>query len=117
MTTENKTLSSFEEDAFALTRAAVDLSQALENGDQTALAAALDENLNLWTAIKTLVARTDCKLPEDIRTNLTRLSEYTAKVTFDLSKQRQTEKIEVLINTNLQIAEGLLEGAAKSAKQ
>lgn len=116
MTTEHASLSSFEEDAFALTRAAVGLSQALENGDQTALAAALDENLNLWTAIKTLVARDDCKLPQDIRSNLTRLSDYTAKVTFDLSKQRQLEKIEVLINTNLQIAEGLLEGAAKPGK-
>jgi flagellar biosynthesis regulator FlaF len=117
MTTENKPLSSFEEDAFALTRAAVGLSQALEKNDQAALVAALDENLNLWTAIKTLVSRNDCKLPPDIRTNLTRLSDYTAKVTFDLSKQRQAEKIEVLINTNLQIAEGLLEGGAKAAKK
>ncbi len=114
MTTENASLSSFEEDAFALTRAAVAMSEALETGDQTALAAALDENLNLWTAIKTLVERADCKLPQDIRTNLARLGDYTAKVTFDLSKQRKLEKIEVLVNTNLQIAEGLLEGGAKT---
>ncbi|MBN2751530.1 MAG: hypothetical protein JXQ84_02365 [Rhodospirillaceae bacterium] len=113
MTTEEKLASTFEEDAFALTKAAVALSQALESGDQTALAAALDENLNLWTAIKTLVARDDCKLPEDIRSNLTQLSNYTAKVTFDLSKDSLAGKVEAMINTNLQIAEGLLEGGAK----
>ncbi|WP_337995996.1 flagellar biosynthesis regulator FlaF [Oleispirillum naphthae] len=113
MTTEKAPMSTFEEDAFALTQAAVALSQALEKNDQTALAAALDENLNLWTAIKTLVARDDCKLPADIRTSLTRLSDYTAKVTFDLSKDRLSEKVEALVNTNLQIAEGLLEGGAK----
>jgi flagellar biosynthesis regulator FlaF len=114
MTTEKTPLSSFEEDAFALTRSAVALSEALETGDQAALAAALDENLNLWTAIKTLVERDDCNLPQDIRDNLARLGDYTAKVTFDLSKQRRMEKIEVLVNTNLQIAEGLLEGGTKA---
>jgi len=113
MTTEKAPMSTFEEDAFALTQAAVALSQALEKNDQAALAAALDENLSLWTAIKTLVTRDDCKLPQDIRTNLTRLSDYTAKVTFDLSKERLSEKVETMINTNLQIAEGLLEGGEK----
>jgi len=107
-------MSVFEEDAFALTRAAVALSQALENKDQAALATALDENLNLWTGIKTLVNREDCTLPQDVRDNLRLLSDYTAKVTFDLSSESQGDKIEALVNTNLQIAEGLLEGGAKA---
>ncbi|SBW01300.1 conserved hypothetical protein [uncultured Alphaproteobacteria bacterium] len=111
MTTQ---LSNFEEDALALTQAAVGMSQALEQNDGAALVAALDENLKLWTAIKTLVGKPDCQLPEDIRSNLTRLSDYTAKVTFDLSPERRAQKIEALINTNLQIAEGLLEGHAKA---
>ncbi len=111
MTTQ---ISTFEDDALALTQAAVGMSQALEAGDGPALAAALDENLKLWTAIKTLMGSSDCRLPADIRTNLTRLSDYTAKVTFDLSPERRAQKIEALINTNLQIAEGLLEGQAKA---
>lgn len=108
-------LSNFEEDALALTQAAVGMSQALSGADEVALAAALDDNLQLWTAIKTLVTRDDCRLPDDIRTNLTRLSDYTAKVTFDLSADRRAQKIETLINANLQIAEGLLEGQARAS--
>lgn len=108
-------LSNFEEDALALTQAAVGMSQALSSADEAALAAALEDNLQLWTGIKTLVARVDCRLPEDIRTNLTRLSDYTAKVTFDLSADRRAQKIETLINANLQIAEGLLEGQARAS--
>jgi len=108
-------MTAFEEDAFALTRAAVALSQALEADDQNALVAALDDNLNLWMGIKTLINRDECQLPQDIRDNLRLLSDYTAKVTFDLSKGSNSEKIEALINTNLQIAEGLLEGGAKAA--
>ncbi len=111
---EQTPMTTSEEDAFALTRAAVALSQAVESQDQAALAAALDENLNLWTGIKTLVSRDDCKLPDDIRENLKRLSDYTAKATFELTKDSQTDKIETLVNTNLQIAEGLLEGSAKA---
>lgn len=112
MTTQ---LSSFEEDALALTQAAVGLSQALERNDAAALSAALDDNLKLWTAIKTLVGSPECRLPEDVRSNLTRLSDYTAKVTFDLSPERRAQKIEALIHANLQIAEGLLEGHAKAS--
>jgi flagellar biosynthesis regulator FlaF len=111
---EQTPMTTSEEDAFALTRAAVALSQAVENQDQAALTSALDENLSLWTGIKTLVSREDCQLPSDIRENLKRLSDYTAKVTFDLSKESQTDKVEALVNTNLQIAEGLLEGNAKA---
>lgn len=111
MTTQ---LSNLEEDALALTQAAVGMSQALEARDEAALAAALDENLKLWIAIKTVVGKAGCPLPQDVRTNLGRLSDYTAQVTFDLSPERRAQKIEALINTNLQIAEGLLEGHAKA---
>lgn len=112
MTTQ---LSNFEEDALALTQAAVGMSQALVQNDEAALAAALDQNLTLWAAIKAVVGRPGCPLPEDVRTNLGRLSDYTAQVTFDLSPERRAQKIEALINTNLQIAEGLLEGHAKAS--
>lgn len=108
-------LSNFEEDALCLTQAAVGMSQALAQNDEAALAAALETNLKVWTAIKTLVTQKDNRLPEDIRTNLTRLADYTAKVIFDISADRRAQKIETLINANLQIAEGLLEGQARAA--
>jgi flagellar biosynthesis activator protein FlaF len=108
-------LSNFEEDALCLTQAAVGMSQALAEQDEGALITALDTNLKVWTAIKTLVSRKDNRLPEDIRVNLTRLADYTAKVTFDLSADRRAQKIETLINANLQIAEGLLEGQARAS--
>ena len=114
MATESE-LTNFEEDALCLTRAAVGLSEALAGADEAALAEALDANLKVWVAIKTLVEQPGNRLPADIRSNLARLADYTAKVTFDVSPDRRASKIETLINTNLQIAEGLLEGQGRAA--
>ncbi|MBK1666230.1 hypothetical protein CKO38_11720 [Rhodospirillum rubrum] len=101
------------DDAFALTEAAVALSRALAAADKPALAAALEGNLQLWVGIRTLVSRTDNPLPQEVKDNLIRLSQYTAQKTFELHDGIDEDTVESLINTNLQIAEGLLEGQAK----
>jgi flagellar biosynthesis regulator FlaF len=103
-----------EEDAYALTEAAVAMSQALENKDDSALADALDRNLHLWVAIRTLVSKDENKLPKEVKDNLIQLSHYAAQKTFEMQDGFHADSVESLIHTNLQIAEGLLEGKARA---
>ncbi|MCF8481848.1 MAG: flagellar biosynthesis regulator FlaF [Rhodospirillum sp.] len=103
-----------EDDAYALTEAAVAMSQALEKKDDIALADALDRNLQLWVAIRTLVSKDENKLPKEVKDNLIQLSHYAAQKTFEMRDGFVADTVESLINTNLQIAEGLLEGKARA---
>ena len=114
MTNEHKQdhmrLSLLEEDAFALTQAALELSKAQAKGDVAKLAEALDHNLQLWVGIRTMVAQQENTLPAQVKENLTRLSHFVAQKTFELQDGPKDDTIDALANTNLQIAEGLLEG-------
>ncbi len=106
---ENVTLSTLEEDAFALIKASYALSLALEKNDSLLMTDALNNNLKLWVAIKTLIKNPGNTLPDSIKDNLNTLSEFVIKKTFELSKEISAETINALVSTNLQIAEGLLE--------
>ncbi len=114
MTYEDATkeaLSITEEEAFGLSRAAVMLDQAKQNRmDKAALANALNHNLELWVAIQGMVARRDNDLPESVKDNLISLGNYVADTTFKSADGLEDETIDTLININLQISEGLLEG-------
>ncbi|MCH8834311.1 MAG: hypothetical protein IH925_00015 [Proteobacteria bacterium] len=116
MTYEDATeevLSISEEEAFGLSRAAVMLDRAKQNrADKAALAAALNHNLELWVAIQGIVARRDNDLPEKVKDNLISLGNYVADTTFKSADGLKDETIDTLININLQISEGLLEGHA-----
>ena len=104
-------LSISEEEAFGLSRAAVMLDQAKQNrADKAALANALNHNLELWVAIQGMVARRDNDLPESVKDNLISLGNYVADTTFKSADGLEDETIDTLININLQISEGLLEG-------
>jgi flagellar biosynthesis regulator FlaF len=96
-----------EKDAYALTEAAVSLDRA--RGKAADLAAALEHNLELWVAIRTLVTTPGNALPAAIRHNLVQLSGFVAGVTLDDGVEMQESKLNTLININLQIAEGLLQ--------
>ena len=102
-------MSLLEEDAFALTQAALEISKAQEAGDDKRLAAALDPNLQLRVGIRTLVDREDNPLPAEVKENLSRLSHFVAQKTFEMQGGPNDKTLETLANTNLQIAEGLLE--------
>lgn len=102
-------MSLLEEDAFALTQAALEISKAQEDNDEKRLAAALDRNLQLWVGIRTMVERDDNPLPNEVKENLGRLSHFVAQKTFEMQDGSNTKTLEALANTNLQIAEGLLE--------
>jgi len=106
-------LTVFEEDALALTQAALEISRAFEAKDEKRLAGALDRNLKLWVGIRTLVSNSDNPLPISIKDNLIRLSSFVAQKTFEMQNGATAKTIEALTNTNLQIAEGLLEKRSK----
>jgi flagellar biosynthesis regulator FlaF len=102
-------LSLAEEDALALTQAALEVSRAHESKDDKRLAAALDRNMQLWVGIRTMVSASNNPLPMAIKDNLVRLASFVAQKTFEMQNGASAKTIEALVNTNLQIAEGLLE--------
>ena len=113
--TADNQLSVLEEQAFALSRAAILLDQARQNfSDRNALAAALNENLETWVAIKTISEGPGSGFSETVQRNLTLLSNFVADVTFKSAEDISEQTIDTLINVNLQISEGLVEGAGSN---
>ena len=104
-------LSAVEKDAAALSDAAIRLDQA--RGDDKMLVAALDHNLELWVGIRTIVSQWEeyNPMPMEARENLVKLSQYVADSTFIHGQDIADKTLNSLININLQIAQGLLEGA------
>lgn len=112
MTKDEQDLDTHEEAAFALSQAAVMLDQG--RGKQGELATALDNNLEVWVKIRTLVARKEVAIVPDTRNNLIKLSDFVADTTMRQGVDMPAEVLDTLININLQISEGLLESRAKT---
>lgn len=110
---EIQELSIVEEQAFQLSRCAIALDAAGQgrNTAPAALVGALNDNLELWMALRSVVMKPDCTLADATKQNLVRLSEFVAAKTFEGIENLSDEGIQSLININLQISEGLLEGA------
>ena len=108
------TLTLPEIEAFGLTHAALLLDTARQNrGDTSPMALALDQNLQVWVAIKTLIGDGTCALSEGVKDNLTRLTGFVADTTFRHGVEISDDVVDTLININLQISEGLLAGQKK----
>ncbi len=100
----------------SLTRAAVFLDQARANGrDSVRLVEALNNNLEIWVFIRSLAEAKNSTLPEPLRGNLLQLSSFVAQTTFSQGARISDSSIDCLININLQLSEGLLEGQKKVA--
>lgn len=112
---DESTVSLPELEAENLAEAALLLDHARENRDAGMLALALDNNLHVWTAIRTIAVRSDATLTDTARSNLLRLSEFVATSTLSTGVKIPDETLNTLINVNLQISEGLLEGAKRAA--
>ncbi|HLO77017.1 MAG TPA: flagellar biosynthesis regulator FlaF [Magnetospirillum sp.] len=103
-----------EEQAYQLSQAAIRLDQARQDrSDLAALAAALENNLETWVALKTVLTSDACQLAAAVKENITRLAAFVADRTFQGVEAIEDATIDALINVNLQISEGLLEGSAK----
>lgn len=100
-----------KEEAFSLLKCAIDLSNARENKDSHELVSALDNNLQLWVYIKTLAQKSDSHLSEETKSNLIKLADYISKKTLEVGKDINNVNdvvLDSMINTNLQISEGLI---------
>ena len=102
-----------EEQAFQLSQAAIKIDQARQESSRERLVDALNENLEVWVALRSLVMRNDCTLPVETIQNLAKLSEYVAEKTFMGVDELKDATLDSLVNINLQISEGLLEGVSR----
>ena len=99
-----------------MSRSSVRLDQARLANDKGELALALDENLELWLTIKTIVMGEDSQFDNDLKNNLTKLADYVAATTLQQGVEISETALDTMININLQISEGLLEGGDRAAK-
>lgn len=102
-------------EAWALLEAARELHQSKE-GPIEDFRAALRKNWRLWTIFQASLSEADCTLPLPVRRNLLGLSNFIDRQTADLLAVRDAKKVDVLVNINRQISEGLLEGQRASAR-
>jgi|TARA_B100001971_G_C17874817_1_gene375114 flagellar biosynthesis regulator FlaF len=103
-----------EEQAFQLSQAAIriDQSRREKSHNPSGLVEALNVNVEIWVALRTIVMREDCGLAAEVKNNLTKLAQFVADRTFADGEVAETT-LDALININLQISEGLLEGAKR----
>jgi len=72
--------------------------------------AALRRNWRLWTIFQANLLDPGCTVPTETRRNLLGLANFIDRKTAELLANGAPEGIEVLININRQISEGLLDG-------
>ena len=96
-------------EAWALLEAARELYRA-RHAPIDDLRSALRRNWRLWTIFQASLLDPECALPSEIRANLIGLSNFIDRQTADLLAHPDPAKIEVLVNINRQISEGLLDG-------
>lgn len=107
-------LGAIEAQALILSQAAIGLDQARSGKrDPHELTTALEANVEVWVAIRALVDDPATALLQNIRDNLRRLSVFVASTTFMHGVNITDSTLNTLININLQISEGLLEGAKR----
>jgi flagellar protein FlaF len=102
-------------EAWALLEAARELNQT-KDGPIEDFRAALRKNWRLWTIFQASLSEPECTVPLPIRRNLLGLSNFIDRQTVDLLAVRDAKKVDVLVNINRQISEGLLEGQRASAR-
>ncbi|WP_029008135.1 DUF2934 domain-containing protein [Azospirillum halopraeferens] len=97
-----------EQDSLSLMQAATLL---IEADSPAKVNLALDHNLKLWVAIKTVVQSEGVALPQEVRDNLTHLAQYVSATTMEAGTgEIEAAKLIALARINMHIAEGLLRG-------
>lgn len=99
---------SVEQDSIVLLQAA---STLLESDLPEKVTVALDQNLKLWIAIKTVLLNDDCPVEPEVKANLRNLAQYVVSTTMLATQGAiETRKLVSLARLNMNIAEGLLSG-------
>jgi len=111
-TAQNFNMSGREIEAAALTRCALMLQDCRKTWDLVAgrkekLAEALRTNQVVWSVLQSELARDDNPLPLEIRRNILTLSVFIDNRIIQIMAQPAPEKLQVLIDINLNLAAGL----------
>ncbi|KAA0582051.1 DUF2934 domain-containing protein [Azospirillum sp. B21] len=101
---------SVEQDSIVLLQAASSLLES-DSPDPDKVNIALDQNLKLWIAIKTVLLNDDCPVEPEVKANLRNLAQYVVSTTMLATQGAiETSKLVSLARLNMNIAEGLLSG-------
>jgi len=105
------TVSGREIEANAISQAATTLMECHNNWDaparDEALAAALRRNQMLWSILQAELSDENNPLPTELKENILRLSLFIDKRTIDIMAFPSPDKLNALIDINLNLAAGL----------
>lgn len=108
---DKETMSGRETEARVLTQAALKLIDCQKNWDapdrKTRLDAALKYNQRIWSIFQVEMTKPDNPLPGNIKENILRLSRYIDKCIFDAMAFPETQKLNMIIKINQNLAAGL----------
>ncbi len=111
---QKNTLSGRELEASVLVKAAHKLKHCKENWDRPDRDERLDEalryNQRLWSFFQAELSSPDHPMPKKLREDLLSLSLFIDKRIFEVMASPSPEKLDILININLNIAAGLSSG-------
>jgi flagellar biosynthesis activator protein FlaF len=110
-TVQKITSSDREIEALVLTRAAEKLADVQNNWDAPDRDELLDEalryNQRIWSIFQGELLKEDNPLPRQLRSDILSLSAFIDKRTFEVMAFPDPEKLNVIVNINLNIAAGL----------
>jgi flagellar protein FlaF len=107
--TQRSSMTPREIEAMAFTKAALKLEEAKEKlDDYDYYASSLKFNQLLWTIIQADVVDKENKLPPQIKANILSLSIFVDKQTIKALANANGKHLDVLININKNLAEGLM---------
>ena len=107
--TQKSSMPPREIEAMAFTKAALMLEEAKTTlDDYEAYASALKFNQLLWTIIQADIVDKENKLPPQIKANILSLSIFVDRQTIKALANTKEEYLDVLININKNLAEGLM---------
>ena len=107
--TEVAGMSEAELESRALIKTASALNKVKENWpeDKEELQQALDKNRRLWSVLAAAMREEDCPQPAEVKQNILNLASFIFQRTLDVSAHPAPEKLDILININMNIARGL----------
>lgn len=98
-------------DAAVLEKCALRLRNLRSNVNSDQWKEILNYNLKVWTVIQAELCNPENTLPVEIKSNLLNLSNFVDKRTFEIlwlgDNERDPKSLDVLINININIAQGL----------
>ncbi len=108
---EKATLSQRDIEASVLTKAAMQLQSIKETWVRDDLDVQLEDALNynqrVWTFFQAELSAPENPLPNEIKRNLLALSLFVDRRSFEVLAYPAPEKLDILININLNVAAGL----------